>query len=69
MHMRRRGFTLIELLVVIGLISLFITIVLAAISNAKEKGDNTKTRSQLASLSKLAEEYYVLNDGYGNTVT
>src|SRR6478672_9773269 len=51
------GFTLVELIVVIGIISLLIGLLLAAISKAREAGPRVQTRSDISNLSVGIENF------------
>ncbi len=68
-----KGFTLIELLVVISIIGMLSSVVLAALTSARNKAYvargntfNTNIRSALFDYSTVA---FPLNEGVGNTVT
>lgn len=65
---KQRGFTLIELLVVIAIIGILSSMVLAALSVARNKGHDTKVKSQLTSLRSAAELYYTNNGDYASLV-
>jgi prepilin-type N-terminal cleavage/methylation domain-containing protein/prepilin-type processing-associated H-X9-DG protein len=64
MSPRRRGFTLVELLVVIGIIALLISILLPALSKAKEASRVAKCLSNLRQMGMAAASYTTENKGY-----
>jgi prepilin-type N-terminal cleavage/methylation domain-containing protein len=55
---RRAGFTLIELLVVVGIIALLISILLPALSKAKERAYATQSQSLISHLGTNIDVYY-----------
>ncbi len=58
------GFTLVELLVVIGIIALLISILLPALSKARENAIRIKCLGQLRSLGQMAFVYAAGNKGH-----
>ncbi|MFH1417686.1 MAG: type II secretion system protein [Planctomycetota bacterium] len=65
---RRAAFTLIELLVVISIIAVLISVLLPALSRAKETAAITQCTSNLGQISATAQMYMDDNDvgGYGS---
>ena len=61
---RGRGFTLIELLVVISIIALLISLLLPALSSAREAAKSVACRSNMKEIV-LAQHYYATDDPKG----
>jgi len=55
----KKGFTLIELLVVISIIGLLASIVVTSLNSAKQKARTAKIQSELNSLLKAVQTYYL----------
>ncbi len=53
-----RGFTLLELLVVIAIIGVLSSIVLASLNTARDKGNDTGVKANLATVASQAALYY-----------
>jgi prepilin-type N-terminal cleavage/methylation domain-containing protein/prepilin-type processing-associated H-X9-DG protein len=60
----RCGFTLVELLVVVGIIALLISILLPALSTARESAQNMTCKSSMRSLSQMHFSYTAESDGW-----
>jgi prepilin-type N-terminal cleavage/methylation domain-containing protein/prepilin-type processing-associated H-X9-DG protein len=60
---RRRGFTLVELLIVIAIIAVLVSILLPAMSKAREAAKGTQCLSNLRQLGQKFEIYFANNQG------
>ncbi len=59
----QRGFTLIELLVVISIIALLVSILIPALSSARQMAEQTACASNIKQLGTATHEYLSENDG------
>lgn len=59
-----RGFTLIELLVVIAIIGVLASIVMASLSNARDKGSDAAIKSNLTNMRSQAELIFIERGDY-----
>jgi prepilin-type N-terminal cleavage/methylation domain-containing protein len=60
-----QGFTLIELLVVIAIIGILSAVVLASLSDARSKGNDSATQSDMSTIRTQAEIFYGGIGSYG----
>lgn len=65
MHSSRRGFTLIELLVVTSIIGVISGIVLAALTNARNRSFDAAVKDNLSNIRTQAGIFHSNNGGYG----
>lgn len=64
----RKGFTLVELLVVIVVISILASIITVSYIGTKNQARGEKTKTNAASVKKVAEAYYTKNNVYPTQV-
>jgi len=66
---KKKGFTLIELLVVISIISLLSSIVLASLTEARTRANDTAIKSMMAQMKTQAEIFKSTHGSYRGTDT
>jgi prepilin-type N-terminal cleavage/methylation domain-containing protein len=66
---KKDGFTLIELLVVIAIIALLSSIVLIALTNARQKSRDTKRLTDMTQMNTGLELYFANFKGYPSSTT
>lgn len=59
---RKKGFTLIELLIVIAIIGVLATIIVASLSNARDRSRVASTQLELRELQRIFFEYQIVTD-------
>ena len=65
----QKGFTLLELLVVIAIIGILTSIVLVSIGSSRNKGSDSRIKSQLSSLRTQVSLYMTVNGNIGQSNT
>lgn len=65
---RQQGFTIVELLIVIVVIGILAAITIVAFNGVQNRANDTTVKSDLKNLSKLVENYNVLNGAYPATI-
>ena len=65
-RLMQRGFSLIELIVVIALIALIATMALSSFDTTRHKAQDTKRTSEIQTVQKALELYYISNQRYPN---
>ena len=65
--MNKKGFTLIELLVVVSIIGVLATVVLGALGEAKGRAQDARRHSDIDTIQKQLEIYYLDNGHYPTT--
>jgi general secretion pathway protein G len=65
---QQSGFTIVELLIVIVVIGILAAITIVAFNGVQDRTKVTKSQSDLKSIQKLLELYYVDNGAYPHTI-
>lgn len=63
-HKHTSGFTIVELLIVIVVIAILAALVLTAFSGVQARARDNERKSDLASVAKFLETYYIDNGAY-----
>ena len=66
---KQGGFTLLELLIVIVIIGILALLIIPNITSAPKKARDTKRKTDITTLRKGLEEYFVNNNVYPNALT
>jgi general secretion pathway protein G len=66
---KQGGFTLLELLIVIVIIGILALLIIPNITSAPKKARDTKRKTDITTLRKGLEEYFVNNNSYPNALT
>ena len=69
MNIYKKAFTLIELLIVIAIVGLFLAIVVAFLTDAKQKGKDTERVNSLAEVRKALQMYASDNNGFPSSTS
>jgi general secretion pathway protein G len=65
----QKGFTLLELLIVIVIIGILALLIIPNITSAPKKARDTKRKTDITTVRKGLEEYFVNNNVYPNALT
>ena len=68
-HFNKKGFTLLEILVVVALIGIMAAIVVAALSSARNGGNDAAIQGNMANMRAQGELYYTTYGNYGSNST
>ena len=66
---KQGGFTLLELLIVIVIIGILALLIIPNITSAPKKARDTKRKTDITTVRKGLEEYFVNNNVYPNALT
>ncbi len=67
-YFKSKGFTMIELLVVVAIVGILSAVVTTLVTSSKNRSNDTKIKSQMASLKKTIEIYGSSNSNNYGTV-